>query len=49
MEERTVHIQRQLAMDMKLQSGGIEVEKYQLVERDPKTEKAIGFYVYRLS
>ena len=40
LEERTVHIQRQLAMDMKLQSGGIEVEKYQLVERDPKTEKS---------
>lgn len=40
MEERTVHIQRQLAMDMKLQSSGIEVEKYQLVERDPKTEKS---------
>lgn len=39
-EERTVHIQRQLAMEMKLQSGGIEVEKYQLVERDPKTEKS---------
>lgn len=39
-EERTVHIQRQLAMDMKLQSGGIEVEKYQLVERDPKTGKS---------
>ena len=39
-EERTVHIHRQLAMEMKLQSGGIEVEKYQLVERDPKTEKS---------
>lgn len=42
-EERTVHIQRQLAMEMKLQSGGIEVEKYQLVERDPKTEKSNWF------
>ncbi len=39
-EERTVHIQRQLAADITVEKYGGGIEGYALVERDPKTEKS---------
>lgn len=40
MKEKTVHIQRQLAADIKLEENGAGIEEYSIVERDPKTEKS---------
>lgn len=40
MEKKTVHIQRQLVSDVKVEKGGCRIEEYNIVERDPKTEKS---------
>ncbi|MDO4338608.1 MAG: site-specific integrase, partial [Eubacteriales bacterium] len=40
MEKKIVHIQRQLVSDLKMEKGGYRVEEYNIVERDPKTEKS---------
>lgn len=40
LKEKTVHIQRQLAADIKLEENGSGIEEYSIVERDPKTEKS---------
>lgn len=40
LQNRTVHVQRQIAADMKLADGGCKIEEYKLVERDPKSENS---------
>lgn len=40
LEKKIVHIQRQLVSDLKMEKGGYRVEEYNIVERDPKTEKS---------
>lgn len=40
MEKKIVHIQRQLVSDVKVEKGGYRIEEYNIVERDPKTEKS---------
>lgn len=40
MEERTVHIQRQLVADITIEENGMKIEDYTIVERNPKTEKS---------
>lgn len=40
MEKKIVHIQRQLVSDLKVEKGGYRIEEYNIVERDPKTEKS---------
>lgn len=38
LENRTVHIQRQLVADIKLNDNGLSILDYTKIERDPKTE-----------
>lgn len=40
MEKKVVHIQRQLVSDVKVEEGGYRIEEYNIVERDPKSEKS---------
>lgn len=40
MKQRTVHIQRQLVSDPKIEAGGYRIEEYNIIEREPKTEKS---------
>lgn len=40
MEERTVHIQRQMVADITIEENGMKIEDYNIVERNPKTEKS---------
>lgn len=39
LDNRTVHIQRQLVADIKLEDNGLSILDYTKIERDPKTEK----------
>ena len=39
-EKRIVHIQRQLVADAKVEEGGYRIEEYNIVERNPKTERS---------
>lgn len=40
LEKQVVHVQRQLVYDVRVEKGGYRVEEYNIVERDPKTEKS---------
>lgn len=40
LSEKTVHIQRQLAANIKLEENGAGIEEYSIVERAPKTENS---------